>query len=984
MTTRVVALVAAKDRSDTVGATVIALRRLPQVDEVLVVDDGSTDDTAAVAVAAGAWVLRLPANRGKGGAVAAGVAASSETDVYLLVDADVGATAAAAGALLEPVLADQADLVIGVLPGAGTRGGFGTVRRLAAAGIERACGFVAKAPLSGQRAVRGELLRGHALAPRFGLETGFTIDAVRAGARVVEMPVAIDHRHTGRRLPGFLHRGRQGVDIFRALWARLTSARVRVAVIVVALVVAVLAMGWTGSRWEPAAAAANTTGASKVLLFGIPGLTWDDLGTGRMPNLDRLVATGSLAAMSVRTRSSHPSVTEGYATLGAGARVFAADEAAATVEPAADGTVVVGAAADLRASAGRHLSTGPGDLGQALHGAGKRTAVVGLADIPSGLALPNLPQNRPNRFRPAALAVMDRAGLVDSGTVDDRLLEVEKASPFGERADADEVVDATRRALAEADVVLVDTGDLTRVEALEEVAPPVFADLSRDFALEDTDVTLGRLLAEVDTASTLVLVVAVVPPDEEWRLTPVVAAGAGVVPGTLLSPSTKRLGLVTLTDVAPTVLAALDVTVPPAMIGHPLRYSAEESDAGRLERLDRDATYRERIYFGVAFAFVASQGLVYALALVVFAFRRRGMPLPARAELATAVLRVGVVAFAAFPLATFLLRAVPFAPAMGVFGVALLAAVNAAVVALALRARRHRLAPLAWVMGATVAVLALDVATGARLQTASILGYSPHTAARFYGLGNSAFAVLTGTTILVAALHLEHAPRRREALVAVASLFALVLVVDGGPTLGDDVGGILTLGPVFAIALVAFSGRRLSWRAAVLAVVATAAVLAVAIGVDLLRPPEARTHLGRVVADTIDGNGSLGTTIARKAEANLRVLRASVWAWVVPIVLIFVLGLLAWQLRLDDLLPPRSPRRIGVVAAVAAGVLGCLVNDSGIVVTALVLVFVAPLLTLLALDDGPPAKPVLLEPALDLTGGPSAAPPARPEPSEAR
>src|SRR5207244_11898643 len=102
---RIVALVAAKDRDDTVAATVAALRGIPGVAEVLVVDDGSTDATTPAALHAGAWVLHLPENVGKGGAVAAGVATLSETDIYLLVDADVGVTASAAAAPLEPVLA---------------------------------------------------------------------------------------------------------------------------------------------------------------------------------------------------------------------------------------------------------------------------------------------------------------------------------------------------------------------------------------------------------------------------------------------------------------------------------------------------------------------------------------------------------------------------------------------------------------------------------------------------------------------------------------------------------------------------------------------------------------------------------------------------------------------------------------------------------------------------------------------------------------
>jgi len=224
---RVVGLVAALDRADTVGATVSALRLLPGVESVWVVDDGSTDATAERARSAGATVIRLPANVGKGGAVAAAVAATPDSDVYLLVDADVGATAAGVDGLLGPVLNGEADMTIGVLPGAGGRGGFGLVRRLAGTGIRLACGFRARAPLSGQRAVTAELLRSLDLAPRFGLETALTIDAVRAGARVIEVDVALEHRHTGRSLAGFAHRARQGRDIVGALRPRLLPRRRR-------------------------------------------------------------------------------------------------------------------------------------------------------------------------------------------------------------------------------------------------------------------------------------------------------------------------------------------------------------------------------------------------------------------------------------------------------------------------------------------------------------------------------------------------------------------------------------------------------------------------------------------------------------------------------------------------------------------------------------------------------------------------------------
>src|SRR5690606_37989961 len=118
----------------------------------------------------------------------------------------------------EPVFDDRADLVIGVLPSAGSRGGFGNVRRFSRWGIRTASGLDTVAPLSGQRAVRATYLRGLEASGRFGLEVAMTIDSVVAGARVLEVDVPMEHRHTGRSVSGFRHRATQGLDIATALW----------------------------------------------------------------------------------------------------------------------------------------------------------------------------------------------------------------------------------------------------------------------------------------------------------------------------------------------------------------------------------------------------------------------------------------------------------------------------------------------------------------------------------------------------------------------------------------------------------------------------------------------------------------------------------------------------------------------------------------------------------------------------------------------
>lgn len=226
---RVVAIVPAKNRADTVGATVHALSAIEQVDDIIVVDDGSRDATAEVAEQAGATVVSLETNQGKGAAVAAGVSVSGAAGTYLLIDADTGPSAVLGEQLLEPVLDGRADMTIAVLPSSAKRGGFGLMKRLAAGIISRETGLEMQEPLSGQRAIVGSALRSLDLAPRFGLEVGLTLDVHKLDKQILELPLAFTHRATGRSLTGFVHRGRQGFDLLAAARGRVGSGVIRAA-----------------------------------------------------------------------------------------------------------------------------------------------------------------------------------------------------------------------------------------------------------------------------------------------------------------------------------------------------------------------------------------------------------------------------------------------------------------------------------------------------------------------------------------------------------------------------------------------------------------------------------------------------------------------------------------------------------------------------------------------------------------------------------
>jgi glycosyltransferase involved in cell wall biosynthesis len=216
---RVAAIVPARNEATRIAGTVRALRGIGALHEVVVVDDASTDDTARTAEHEGARVLRLPRRAGKGGALTAGLAATANADVVVFVDADLGASARVAEALLAPVLAGEADMTV-ACPPASAPSGFGLVEKAARAGIRALTGKTFRRPLSGQRALRREVAARVTLAAGFGIEPALTIDALRAGFVVVEVEAAVEHRRTGRDAAGFAHRARQGLDLVAVLTAR--------------------------------------------------------------------------------------------------------------------------------------------------------------------------------------------------------------------------------------------------------------------------------------------------------------------------------------------------------------------------------------------------------------------------------------------------------------------------------------------------------------------------------------------------------------------------------------------------------------------------------------------------------------------------------------------------------------------------------------------------------------------------------------------
>lgn len=722
------------------------------------------------------------------------------------------------------------------------------------------------------------------------------------------------------------------------------------------------------------------TSAERVLIVTLPEVTWADLERVELSNLDRFLEGAAIGDLSTRASRARRATRlgDGYITLGAGTRaigdggatdgmgfgvddVFGPDRAGAvfrrrTGQEVERGVVQLGIAQIVDRNADLLLDAEPGALGDALAAGGWSRAVLANADGTE-------PEGVPPVFRRQAVSgLMDGAGVVPRGRVDQGLLEEHAASPYGLRYDHDEVLDAFREVWRSRSVVLVEGSDLVRADTYTDFVDDDQGDVLVDSALRRTDELFGALLGEVDLERDAVLVVGPAPPQDELGLAVAALRGPGVEPGLLRSGTTRRSGFVQLIDVAPTVLDLAAVERPSSMSGRPFEVGDRGGDlADRRDLLvSADAAARfvgDRVDT-VALVLVGLHAALVGATVLWLSGRL------ARPRTRTALRFAGLAVLAAVP-AVFLARLLAFHDLGALAYWLFLVAASLLLAGLySLIGRGNDLDALLAAAAGIVVLLAVDVMVGSPLQISSALGNSPIVAGRFTGFGNLAYSALASAGLVVAVLAAHRLGRPWGRWVGVGALVAVV-AVDGMPFWGSDVGGVLSMTPAYLVIAMLLLGWRLRLRTAML--VPLAAFVAVAgFGLlDLSRPSERRTHLGRLLEKIGDeGWSGFTTVIARKLEANLGNITNTVWVLVVPVALVFA-AYLAFRApgAVRDRLAGSGAIRAGLVGAALLVTLGFALNDSGVKVPGVMLVVLdAAVIVLLTSHPPDRARPVEAQP----------------------
>ena len=651
---------------------------------------------------------------------------------------------------------------------------------------------------------------------------------------------------------------------------------------------------------RPPAARADTLPVRHVVIVGISGLRWTYATPASTPVLWRLANSGSVGSLVDYAQQPVACPDDGWLTLNGGARAQGPRPCAALPPVIKDGAGArIPAMPEIvRYNEQFHESPDWGLLGTL---AGCVTAVG------------------PG----AALAVAAPSGDVAS--------YLPSASQL------------TAPVLARCPLTVVDLGALSYPERASASA---------------ADRQLARIVAGLPPDTMLLVAAPGAALGGLPHLRSVVVSGPGFGDGLLHAASTRQPGIVTLTDLTPTVASWLGHPVPAGLSGSLLTRGVRGSLAAAVRVLSgRDTA--EQVWMTTHGWFFTAYGIADAILLLAPVLLFRGSD-PERDRRRSLWWRTAGVFAAAVPVGTFLANLVPWwlhaHPVAWLYGMAAGWTLAVAAVAVAGPWRRQPLGPYGVLCLFTLAVLGVDVMTGSRLQLEVPFGLSLLEGGRFYGIGNEALGVYCVSALVGAAwlglLAARRFPGRNGAPVLAAGLVGLFAVVASGwPGFGAKVGGTIALVPCLLLLMAWLAGIKVRWRWVVPAALSGLALVLVFALISYFFPAAGVSDMGTFAGNLLHGRG--GDLLERKVGSNVGTLTVSVFSWLIPVLAAATAAAL-WRpavLRLRLLSRAFAAEPLLRVVAWLSWlvlVIGWLADDSGVIVPAVALPFALPLVISMA------------------------------------
>lgn len=585
-------------------------------------------------------------------------------------------------------------------------------------------------------------------------------------------------------------------------------------------------------------------------------------------------------------------------------------------------------------SRGKKYGAVPGILGETLGEFGQKTALFGNTDYQTVAG------------REARLVLMDRQGQLQSAEQSKKILKADERFPGGWRTNYQKLGELFLDAYDKSDVIVLEVGDFSRIKQ---------ATKSGDIQLEGQErlvlETLQRATALINLVKTKVsshdqLMLIAPTPDQtsEYasKLSWILLAQPGLS-GVLTTPTTRRPGLVTISDLAPTILNFFQIPIPTVITGRPL--TTTQRMHGGLSHLLQfqqqiQRTSQWRVWFVKGFILV--QIAILVLAMFTF-FVRKYISQTWWQVIVKLVFGVQLIPLLFL---TFAPQMIPDIKLYLAFACGILV-INTWIVQQAFKAP---FAQIVFLTVLTAAAIIFDIWRQAPAMSNSLLGYCPIIGARFYGIGNEFMGFLIGGTLVgwTGLLDLSTWLEQKK-LILTPLVFLGVTTMIGYPTLGANFGGMLTALVAFTFSYLLMHKKGTRKKILGGSLILIIFFLSIIILSDTYSWTGDRSHLGQTVQLVKEqGISALGAIISRKLSMNLKLLRWTIWTRVLLTFIIVLTVLFKRPKGYLHALTKEFPNvTSGFLGVIFGSIVTMIVNDSGVVAAATLLFFaVYPLIYL--------------------------------------
>lgn len=662
----------------------------------------------------------------------------------------------------------------------------------------------------------------------------------------------------------------------------------------------------------------------------------------KMPNVIDLVDDGSIGLMNTRGAKGYDG-PQGYITINSSKRAFANYDSGLffninqstinsykrrTGQDLNDSQIInpeINSLINLNKDS--EFSPFIGALGDNLNSSGYKTAVFGNSDTADSFVRTN------------CLIATDSAGRIDYGNVDD-ILTIDEEFCYGYRTDYsklyNEVIDVTD----EAHLIVIETGDLNRLSSCKEKMSDEMFLINRNKVLSKIDGFIGTLVKNLERDKSLVLIVS--PNREESsisnsKLSPVIIWGSGINKGVVTSGTTRREGLISNIDIAPTITTYFNGSNI-NFIGQPIMSNNKEMAFDFLKELSEDINSTSLTRNKILNIYNVIVIIAPLITLVFLFFRKQFKSSYYK------IFKGLLLSIIAIPLGFLLISIFDIKGYFSYYLIILLFVLILSIIMI----RINGLLGLLVIASIITITITLDLLTGANLIKSSVLGYDPIIGARYFGIGNEVLGVLLGTITILCGIYLDLFKKHYYILVFLVIIFLVVLHPDFGANFGGSIAIIFTI----LMFLIRVFNIRITFRTifSMMGLISLVLILVVVLDAFISINP---SHLGKTLIIIIRDNPLyIFEVISRKLSMNIRLISITIWSKTLYLSLIYILlNLLIFRDTVREFFNKNKCLTAGFISTMGGSLIGFLVNDSGIIMASLSIIYVTMYLLYVTINE---------------------------------